>query len=66
MGIAEMTGGEYYSATSAGELHDVFEQLPTYLSTREEHAEISVVFSFAWLLLAGLAILLSMAWHPFP
>ena len=36
MGIAEMTGGDYYSATSAGQLHDVFRQLPTYLMTREE------------------------------
>jgi Ca-activated chloride channel family protein len=66
MGIAEMTGGEYYSATSAGDLHDVFRQLPTYLSTREEGTEISVMFTAAGMLLAGLAILLSMIWHPFP
>src|SRR3990172_3912780 len=44
-GIAEMTGGEYYSATSAGELHDVFKRLPTYLSTKEESSEISVAFT---------------------
>jgi Ca-activated chloride channel family protein len=66
MGIAEMTGGEYYSATSAGELHDVFKQLPTYLSTREESSEVSVAFSAFGLLIMGLAIGLSMAWHPFP
>lgn len=66
MGIAEMTGGEYYSATSAGELHDVFKQLPTYLSTRQESSEISVVFTAVGMLLMGLAIGLSMAWHPFP
>ena len=66
MGIAEMTGGEYYSATSAGELHRVFEQLPTYLTTKEEHSEISVVFTALGMLLAGLAVLLSMVWHPFP
>ena len=65
-GIAEMTGGEYYSATSAGELHDVFKQLPTYLITKEESSEISVVFTAAGMLLTGLAILLSMVWHPFP
>ena len=65
MGIAEMTGGEYYSATSAGELHDVFRQLPTYLMTREEDSEISVLFTALGLLLAGLAIFLSMVWHPF-
>jgi len=66
MGIAEMTGGEYYSATSAGELHDVFKQLPTYLSTRQESSEISVVFTAVGMLLMGLAIGLSMVWHPFP
>jgi Ca-activated chloride channel family protein len=66
MGIAEMTGGEYYSATSAGELHDVFRQMPTNLITKEENMEISVVFSAAGMMLAGLAILLSMVWHPLP
>ncbi len=66
MGIAEMTGGEYYSATSAGELQDVFKQLPTYLITRDEDTELSVGFTAAGMLLAGLAILLSMIWHPFP
>lgn len=65
-GIAELTGGEYYSATSASELHDVFEQLPTYLVTRNENMEISVVFAAFGMLIAGLAIALSMAWHPFP
>jgi Ca-activated chloride channel family protein len=66
MGIAEMTGGEYYTATSAGELHDVFRQLPAYLVTTTEHQEISVIFTAIGMLFAGFAILLSMAWHPFP
>jgi Ca-activated chloride channel family protein len=65
-GIAEMTGGEYYTATSASELHKVFEQLPTYLVTRDENMEISVTFAAFGMLMAGLAIALSMAWHPFP
>jgi Ca-activated chloride channel family protein len=29
--VADMTGGEYYAATSAGELQNVFQNLPTYL-----------------------------------
>ena len=66
MGVAEMTGGEYYSATSAGELHDVFEQLPTYLITKEDNTEISVVFSAVGMLFTSLAILLSMVWYQFP
>jgi hypothetical protein len=60
-----MTGGEYYSAESAGELHDVFEKLPTHLITRDVNTEISVAFTAVGLLIAGLAILLSMLWHPF-
>lgn len=66
MGIAEMTGGEYYSATSASELHDVFRQLPSYLMTREENTEISVFFTAIGMILSLLAILLSLVWHPFP
>ena len=66
MGIAEMTGGEYYAATSAGELHEVFEDLPTQLIATEEDSEISVAFVAIGMLLAGLAIALSLLWHPFP
>jgi Ca-activated chloride channel homolog len=66
MAIAEMTGGEYYSAISAGELHDIFRQLSTNLTTKVENSEISVIFTGTGLLLAVLAILLSMVWHPFP
>lgn len=65
-GIAEMTGGEYYLAGSAAELHSVFERLPTYLITQNEKLEISVAFAALGMLFAVLAIVLSMAWHPFP
>jgi Ca-activated chloride channel family protein len=64
--IAEMTGGEYYSAESAGELHKVFQDLPTYLITKTEFTEISVAFAALGALLAALAILLSLVWHPLP
>jgi Ca-activated chloride channel family protein len=62
--IADMTGGAYYSAESAGELQEVFENLPTYLITRQETMEISVLFAAIGALLAALAIGLSMMWHP--
>ncbi len=65
-GIAEITGGQYYAATSASELHKVFEELPTYLVTRDENLEVSAGFAAFGLLLAGLAIALSMVWHPLP
>lgn len=64
--IAAMTGGEYYTATSAGELHKVFESLPTYLSVREETSEITVVFAAAGALIVLLAVLLAQLWHPLP
>lgn len=64
--IAEMTGGEYYSAESADELHKVFQNLPTYLITKTERMEISIAFTALGAALAALAILLSLLWHPLP
>jgi Ca-activated chloride channel family protein len=64
--VAEMTGGEYYSAESAGELQQVFEDLPTYLITKHEILEISVLFAAVGVLFAAAAIVLSMLWHPLP
>jgi Ca-activated chloride channel family protein len=62
--VADMTGGAYYSAESAGELQDVFRQLPTYLITKHETSEVSVVFVALGAVLAALAIVLSLRWHP--
>jgi Ca-activated chloride channel family protein len=62
--IASMTGGKYYSATSADELQQVFSDLPTYLITREELTEVSAIFTAIGAAFALLAILLSMLWHP--
>ena len=64
--VAEMTGGTYYSAESAGELHNVFQNLPTYLITKHETTEISVAFTAIGALLAALALVLSLIWHPLP
>ena len=64
--IAAMTGGTYYPAASAGELQNVFQNLPTYLITKHEIMEISVVFTAVGALLAALAIALSLLWHPLP
>jgi Ca-activated chloride channel family protein len=62
--VAELTGGKYYSAESAGELHDVFRSLPMQLIMRHETTEISVIFAALGALLAALAIMLSMLWQP--
>ncbi len=64
--IADMTGGEYYTASTASELQKVFQSLPTSLITRHEVSEISFIFAVVGALLVGLAIVLSLVWHPLP
>jgi Ca-activated chloride channel homolog len=62
--IADLTGGEYYPATSATELEDVFQNLPTYVVTTRQTTEITAFFTGAAALLAILALALSFRWHP--
>ncbi len=62
--IAEMTGGQYYAATSASELQNVFQNLPTYLVLVTENIEISAYFNALGLLLILLAVYLSLRWNP--
>ena len=64
--IAARTGGEYYSASSAGELQKVFDRLPTFLITRKETVEISVIFAALAALLVLGAVLLAQLWRPLP
>ncbi len=64
--IADMTGGAYYRAVSADQLQSVFQNLPMHLITKHEMMEITVVFTAAGALLAMIALLLSMTWHPLP
>ncbi len=62
--IADITGGEYYAATSAGELQNVFQNLPTYLVITTENIEISAFFNAFALLMIVLAVFFSLRWHP--
>ncbi len=64
--VAEATGGTYYPAESADELHTVFQNLPTNLIMRHEVMEISVAFAAIGALLVALAVLLGQAWRPLP
>ncbi len=64
--IASMTGGEYYTASSAQELQKVLDSLPTYLIMKHDINEISVLFAAIGALLALLAIALSLLWRPLP
>jgi Ca-activated chloride channel homolog len=62
--IADLTGGAYYAATSAGELQDVLQNLPTYLVTTRETIEISVFFAAFGALMIILAMIISFLRHP--
>ncbi len=62
--VAAMTGGEYYEATSARELQDVFEGLPTHLITRHETTELSVFFVALGALVVAAALALGWLWNP--
>ncbi|HEY6056625.1 MAG TPA: hypothetical protein VIV06_01265 [Candidatus Limnocylindrales bacterium] len=64
--VAELTGAEYYSAETAGELQKVFEALPTPLIVKQEVVEIGVAFVAIGALLAALALLLGQAWRALP
>ena len=62
--IASLTGGSYYAATSAGELQDVFQNLPTYLIATRQNIEISAFFTIFAVLMAILAMVLSFRLYP--
>lgn len=62
--IAEMTGGEFYSATSAADLHMVFQELHSYVAMANKSIEVSVYFAAAGAMLAMTAFIFSVLWHP--
>ena len=62
--IADLTGGTYYAASSAGDLQSVFQNLPTFVVTTFETTEISAFFTAFAAMMAILALLLSLRWHP--
>lgn len=62
--IAEITGGEFYSATSAAELQTVFQKLHQYIAMTNKTVEVSVLFTALGALLMMTAVLLSFFWHP--
>lgn len=62
--IANTTGGQYYVATSASELEQVFRSLPSYLVIVREPVEISAFFSAFAALMAVTAVFLSIRWNP--
>ncbi len=62
--VADMTGGKYYTAATASELHDALKKLPTYVIATHETIEISVFFTAIAALLGIAAVILGFVWHP--
>lgn len=58
--VAEISGGRTFSVEDAGELEDVYEQLGSQVSTREERREVTAGFAGGALALLGLGALLSL------
>jgi Ca-activated chloride channel family protein len=61
--IADITGGTYYYASSANELQDVFQNLPSFVIATRETIEVSVFFTASAALMILLAMFLSFRWH---
>lgn len=60
--IADATEGEYYAATSATDLSEVYKSLSTRLISEKKLTEIAFLFAGIGALLAGLAAGLSLWW----
>jgi Ca-activated chloride channel homolog len=61
--VAAATGGKYFQAEDADQLHDVFAKLPSDIQNQHEEHEISVWFVFAGALLVVGAFGLSLWWN---
>ena len=64
--VADLTGGTYSPAESAGDLAQVFANLPTSLITKHEVTEVSALLVGLAALFAGAALLLARLWRPLP
>lgn len=61
--IAEMTGGKFYSATSADQLQLVFQDLHNYVAMTNKTVEVSVFFVAMGAMIVIVALILSILWH---
>ena len=64
--VAKRTGGTYHGAEDAGQLREVFAELPRDVATQQERSEITWIFAAVAGLLAGAAIAASMRWSAYP
>ncbi len=64
--VADTTGGAYFRAQNADQLHEIFLDLPTQIVLQTETLEITVIFLALGALFATLAIGLSLNWNRSP
>jgi Ca-activated chloride channel family protein len=64
--VAGMTGGTYYRAENADQLHEIFLNLPLQIVLQKENTEISVFFSTLGAIFALVAVALSILWNRYP
>jgi Ca-activated chloride channel family protein len=64
--IAQLTGGQYYPAESAGDLEQVFASLPMSLVVKHETVEVGAGFAALAGVLTALGLLLGRLWRPLP
>lgn len=64
--VAQTSGGEYYRAENAGQLIEVFRELPRRVELQEEDRELSVWFALAGAVLVLAAVGLSLRWNRVP
>jgi Ca-activated chloride channel family protein len=62
--IAEVTRGAYFSAASAAELKNVYQELNTRFMLEQKETEVSALFTAIAALLAVVAATLSVLWSP--
>jgi hypothetical protein len=62
--VAALTDAEYYSAESASELSNIYNNLPLHLVIKTETTEITFVFVIIGALLTTMAITLALLWNP--
>ena len=64
--VADITGGRYFRAEDAGQLSDVFDDLPRQIGVRKQDVEITVWFLLAGVLLAFTGAGLALWWNSRP
>ncbi|NYG06519.1 Ca-activated chloride channel family protein [Phycicoccus badiiscoriae] len=64
--VAQITGGEYFKASDAGQLQGVLNDLPKHVDVQERNVEVSVAFAGLAALLLLLALGLAGRWTAHP